>query len=171
MDGTEKYDLSGLSEEQLEELQEEMEDKKEEEMEDNIVLSQELQESYGSPTPEEKYNAHTFLHKSAFESTDTVRTTFLHEGELGRPIFTVRFMLDMEDVANYYLNPILKQLKLDSLRYNAISNYFNEKIRNVTHSGMSNKGFAMNLNVTQKKDMTRKKLKTSNIDNLKGGAK
>lgn len=145
------------------------EDQTEETMEDNLEISQELQDDYGSPEPEAKLSAHSFLHKATFDSQDTVRTTFLESGELGRPLFTVRTMLDLEDIANYYLNPMLKSLNLSPDQNNFIARYFKAKIGNVTDSGMSNKGFAMNLNVTQKKDLTKKR-SSQNIQNLKGGS-
>ncbi|KKN59071.1 hypothetical protein LCGC14_0546260, partial [marine sediment metagenome] len=44
-------------------------------------------------------------------------------------------------------------------------------ILNITDSGMSKEGFAMNLNVTKKMDMLRKKVRVNNIENLKGGKK
>jgi hypothetical protein len=146
-----------------EQMEEEQEDKSDEAMEDQAILPKEIMDGYGSPEQEERMNQHSFLHKAAFASNDTIRTTFLHPEELGRPLFTVRFMMDMEDIAHYYLDPILLEIKK---KYgleitNKIAEYFREKILNITHSGMSNKGFAMNLNVTRRMDMTRKKLKPS----------
>lgn len=161
-------DLTNFSTEELMELKEEMEDEKEEEMENTYDFQQELQDGYGAPEPEQKLNSHSFLHKAAFESNDTVRTTFLQEGELGRPLFTIRTMLDLEDIAVHYINPLLSALSLDK-SHNIIASYFKTKVQNVTDSGMSNKGFAMNLNVTQKKDVTRKKTREGAIQNLKGG--
>lgn len=155
---------------------EEMEDMQsfegDESAEETFMQQQELMEAYGSPEPDERQNAHTFIHKAAFNSNDTVRTTFLNEWELGRPIFSIRFLMDMEDISIYYLAPLLKKLKLDPEKHNSIAAYFREKIKNITDSGMSNKGFAMNLNVTRKMDSTRERLKNQNqIENLKGGVK
>lgn len=170
MDGKSEYDVSSLNMKQLEALQEEIEDQKEEDMEDAQDMTAEMQELYGAPEPEQKHNQHSFLHKAVFDAEDTVRTTFLKQEELGRPLFTLRFMLDMEDVCKYYLDPILKSIKLDPYSTNGIANYFKAKIQNVTHSGMSNGGFAMMMNVTQKKDLTRvKKRENSNTENLKRG--
>ena len=53
---------------------------------------------------------------------------------------------------------------------NGIAHYFGEKTENITASGLSNKGFAMNINVTRKMDATRKRTRDS-IDNLQGGQK
>ncbi len=168
MDGKQSYDLSSLTPVQLEQMQEEMEDAEEEKMEDTMDLSSEMQELYGAPAESQIHNQHTFLAQAA-KARDTVRTTYLSEGELGRPLFSVRFLSDLYDIAKYYLDPILVELKLDPAKYNGIANYFWEKTQNITHSGMSNKGFAMNLNVTQKKDMVRKKVRTIQQNNLKGG--
>lgn len=125
----------------------------EDKAEDQMQLSQEFQEAYGAPEMEEKQNQHSFLHKAAFGAEDTVRTTFLTEGELGRPLFPVRFLLDMEKMARH-----------DNL--DRIADYFAEKVKSITNSGMSNKGFSMNLNVTKRMDMNRKKFRTEDV---KGG--
>lgn len=146
-------------EEYNQKIMEEVEALKQEEMEDGAEdqydLNRELQEAYGYPEAEEKMNTHSFLHKAAFDSKDTVRTTFLHEGELGRPLFTVRFLMDLKDISKYYFDDILKKLGKDSDVENKIANYFEEKLQNITASGMSNKGFVMNLNVTKRVDATR----------------
>lgn len=155
-----------FSDEDLREMEEEQEDKAEDMSEDQFQLSKEVQEAYGSPEPDEKQNQHTFLHKATFDSPDTVKTTFLSESELGRPLFNVRFLLDMHDISKYYLDPILKDLRLEP-QHNGIANYFWEKIQNITGSGMSNKGFSMNLNVTRKMDTVRKRIRDTS--KLKGG--
>lgn len=150
-----------MMQEQMAELQEEQ---SEEAMEDQINIQEQMKELYDAPGIEEKQNAHSFLHKAAFDSIDTVRTTWLSESELGRPLFSVRFLLDMEDIAKNYLDKASKQLGIK----NRIANYFRQKIYNVTDSGMSNKGFAMNLNVTRKMQATKERIK--NIEpQLKGG--
>lgn len=175
MAGNQEYDLNSinsLSPEQQQELVEEMEDQKEDDALDNAEFQQEFQEGYPVPTPDEKHNQHSFLYKAAFETPDTIRTTFLTESELGRPSFSVRFLSDLYDLSKYYLDPILIDLGKDPNKYNGIANYFWEKTQNITHSGMSNKGFAMNLNVTQRKDMTRKRIKSFSKDKdgkFKGG--
>ena len=80
--------------EELEEMEELQEEKAEDATEDNAALNKELQELYGAPEAEEAQNAHSFLHRAAYGSEDTVRTTFLSESELGRPLFNVRFLLE-----------------------------------------------------------------------------
>ncbi len=155
-----------ITPEEIEEYQEEQKIEGEESDEDRLAAQQEFAEAYGSPEPEEKHNQHTFLSK-AVGAKDTVRTTFLSDSELGRPLFSVRFLLDMEDVSRHYLD-------IFAVEYggsNRIADYFLNKVQNITSSGMSNKGFAMNLNVTRKMDTTRTRVK-GNIENLqKGGRK
>jgi len=54
---------------------------------------------------------------------------------------------------------------------NRVSDYFKQKIINITDSGMSNEGFMANLNVTKKMDSVRRKVRDNRIENLKGGKK
>lgn len=140
------------------EMQEEMEDLTEEQQEDSIedseISRREIQEAYGYPEAEPTFNQHTFLANSIKEK-ETEKVTFLQVEELGRPLFSVRFMLDIEDIARHYLDEITLELGLD----NKIAKYFREKINNVCSSGMSNKGFIQNMNVTRKMDTTRKRVK------------
>jgi len=152
-------------EEIMEEVQEMQEEQTEDSELDRMELSQEMQEAYSAPEPEEVQNQASFLHKAAFYSPDTTRTTFLHESELGRPLFSVRFIMELENLSAYYLGELCKELNIE----NKIEEYFHQKRETITSSGMSNKGFAMNLNVTRKIDATRKRTRESSIDNLKGG--
>lgn len=148
---------------------EEIEESQEDAEIDRWMTQQEITDSYPSPESEEKQNQHSFLHKAAFGEIDTVRTTFLSESELGRPLFSIRFMLKMEDIAKYYLDNLIKTLGMNPMKQNKIANYFNADIKNTSDSGMSNKGFAMNLNVTRKMDAVRKRVR--DIPNEKGGNK
>ena len=160
-----------LTEEELEELQEMQEDIAQDTADDQREDTLEWQEAYGSPEPEEKHNQHTFL-SNAVKAEDTTRVTYLDEWELGRPMFSVRFLLDMEDISKFYLDEMVKELSSKGEEINNnIANYFHQKILNITDSGMSKEGFAMNLNVTRKIDMLRKKVRINNIENLKGGKK
>jgi len=156
-----------LTPEQMEELQEEQEELLEEQQEDQFAKQQELAEMYGSPEPEEKQNQHSFLFRSAFGPDNTLRTTFLNEWELGKPMFNVRFLLDMEDISKYYLDDLSEELG----QINRVSNYFKQKIINITDSGMSKDGFTANLNVTKKMDSVRQKVRVNPIDNLQGRKK
>jgi len=148
-----------VEQEILQEMKEQQADDSAEGMFDQMEDTSAWQEAYGAPEPEEKINQHAFIFRSAFDNEDTIKTTFLTEGELGRPLFTVRFLMDMEDLARYYIDPVAKKIGLDPKKDNKIANYFWEKIQNITASGMSNKGFIQNLNVTRKMDMTRKRTK------------
>lgn len=153
------------------EEQEEMQDMQDEVAEDARDDQRDDTEAYGYPEQEERHNQHTFL-SNAVKAQDTVRVSYLDEHELGRPMFSVRFLLDMEDISKLYLDEIALDLSTtDKLVYNNVANYFRQKILNITDSGMSKEGFAMNLNVTKKMDMLRKKVRVNNIENLKGGKK
>ncbi len=75
-----------------------------------------------------------------------MRTTFLTESELGRPLFSVRFLTDLYSNAKHY--------NLDR-----IMDYYWRKIQNITASGLSNKGFGLNIAVTHKRDTTRRRVR------------
>ncbi len=158
-------DEQDITPEEMEEYLEDQKSDAEESDEDRMAAQQQFAEAYGSPEPEEKHNQHTFL-SNAIKSKDTVRTTFLSEQEIGKPLFSVRFLLDMEDVSHHYLDGFAEAFG----GKNRISDYFFNKVQNITDSGMSNKGFAMNLNVTRKMDTTRTRVK-GNIENLQKGGK
>ncbi|KKN69588.1 hypothetical protein LCGC14_0438910 [marine sediment metagenome] len=131
---------------------------------DDIEMNRkEFEEAYGSPEPEPIFNKHAFIDKS-LETLNPEKVTFLTTSELGRPLFNVRFLLDIEDICGYYLDDLFKKYDV----VNKISAYFREKINNISDSGLSNEGFIQTLNVTNKMDMTRKRVK-NNISNLKGG--
>ena len=149
VDATEEEPEEEMDEEELEELKEESEDDDAEYKEDAFIENMDLQEDYPIGEPEEKHTSHFIINK-ALEKGDTIRTTFLTESELGRPIFSVRFYSDLHDDA--------LRLGLDRL-----ADFYWQKIQNITSSGMSNKGFVMNLNVTQKRDMTRRRVKDNNL--------
>ncbi|KKL49762.1 hypothetical protein LCGC14_2312250 [marine sediment metagenome] len=156
-----------LTPEELEELEEMQDEAADDAQEDQLLNTKEFQDAYGSPEPEEKQNQHSFLHKAAFDSLDTLRVTNLNEFELGRPMFNVRFLLDMEDIAKFYLDEMAKILNVP----NKVAEYFHDKISNITDSGMSKDGFTANLNVTKKMDTIRKKVRVNPIENLQGGKK
>lgn len=159
----ETQDLTAEELQEVEELQEDMAEDAEDDRKDQ---DEEWREGYGSPEPEEKQNQHSFLHKAAYGGGDTVRTTFLSQEELGRPLFNVRFLMDLEDISKWYLDSYAKKYGQDGL--NRVSDYFLQKIHNITDSGMSNDGFSMKLNVTKKIDSVRQRVR-GNIDNLQGG--
>ena len=155
-----------LTDEEMLEIEDYQEDLAEDEQEKQLINTKEFQDGYGSPESEEKQNQHSFL-ANAVKMEDTVRVTNLNEFELGRPMFSVRFLLDMEDISKFYLDKMGDDLKIP----NKVSNYFRQKILNITDSGMSKDGFVMNLNVTRKMDTVRKKVRENVIENLQGGKK
>ncbi len=67
--------------------------------EDEVEITQEqaeeLREQLGYPTPEPKFNTHTFLHKVA-TSKDTTKTGNLSVDELGIPELPVRSTKELE---------------------------------------------------------------------------
>lgn len=153
------------TEEEIAQVMQDMETDRLQDIEDDRLLTnQEFQEGFGPGLPDEKHNAHTFLNKATFESPNTLKTTFLSEPELGRPDFSVRFLQSIKTVAEDLINPLAKELDLQ----NGIAHYFKEKIENITSSGMSNKGFSMNLNVTRRMDARRER-SIQNLEPMKGG--
>jgi len=146
MDRKEEHNIN------MEEIEEDMEDQIEEQA-DIQKDTQEDIEDYGYPQADPVYNQHAIISKS-IDNSETLKTTFLSSQELGRPLFSVRFMLDLQKIAEHQDLP-------------RIAKYFEDKIRNITHSGMSNEGFVMNLAVTQKRDTTRKKSSYRDTSGLK----
>ena len=154
-----------LTPELLEEMEDLQRDQSDETREDGVIEDQNWRDAYGAPEPEEKFGQHAFLAKT-LEFTDSERVTFLSESELGNPHFSVRFLLDLEDVSGFYLDTIAKSIGVE----NKIQQYFRDKINNICSSGMSNQGFIQNMNVSRRIDVTRKKVQ-DNIKNLQGGKK
>lgn len=153
-------------------MQEMMEDEQldqlEEQEQDRFENLNQMQDAFGAPEPEEKINQHAFLNKAAFMSPDTVRTTFLSESELGRPLFSVRFLLDMHDISKHYIDNMAEELGFSKNKDNKIAIYFWEKVQNITASGMSYKGFTMNLNVTKRMEATRRRFRAP-VQQAQGG--
>ena len=133
---------------------------------DRVITNQEFQEAYGSPEPEQTFNQHAFL-AGSLDIPDNEKVTYLNLSELGRPLFNLRFLLDLEDICKHYLDPVIIQMGGNPKVDNRIANYFREKIENITSSGMSNKGFAMNLSVTKKMDTMRRRVR--DLPPIQGG--
>ena len=156
-----------ITQEQFEkQMMEEMEDLEADRMydqqEEQIANTQELQEAYSSQGEEQQFNQHTFLANSlGLEEVEKV--TYLGESELGRPLFNMRFLLDIEDISKYYIDDLAAGFNIP----NKIADYFRAKINNIGSSGMSNKGFIQNLNVTRKMDSTKNRIR--NLEQVKGG--
>lgn len=155
------------------ELLEEMEDLQGEDLEEQQLDQGEVTEDfgaqtgYGYPEPEEKMNQHAFISK-AVDMQDLEKVTYLKQEELGRPLFNVRFLLDMEDISKHYLDPLLLKYKITL--GNRISNYFRHKINNICSSGLSNEGFIHTMNITKKMEATRTRMR-GNVENLNMGKK
>lgn len=137
---------------------------------DQFENSMDLNEEYEAPHQEERQNQHSFLHRATFANPDTLKTTYLDREELGKPVFTVRWLLDMESLAEHYLDSLAELYSAGDIKINRISLYFRNKVLNITDSGMSKEGFVLNLNATKRVDINRKRY-TGNIENLKVGSK
>jgi len=158
MEIQEEHTTKEISPDMLDEMEEMQQDKAQDSQEESLLDQMEWQEAYGAPEEVKNHNQHTFLADSLhFASPEKV--TFLDEWELGRPLFNLRFLLDIEDISHYYLDAICKKYKLD----NKIAGYFRDKINNISESGMSKKGFVQNLNVTRKMEATRQRIKNLNL--------
>lgn len=72
-------------------------------------------------------------------------------------------MLDLQKVA---LNEKVITYDKKILTLGKIAEYWNQKILNITNSGMSYEGFTMGLNVTQKREKLRRRA-SANISGLK----
>ncbi len=138
-------------------------DEAQDQQDEQMINTQEFNDGM-MPGQEPQFNQHTFL-AGSLDQDNPEKVTYLSESELGRPLFNMRFLQDIEDVCKHYLDDICKEHGIQ----NKISQYFRAKIQNIADSGMSNKGFIQNMNVTRKVDMTRTRKR--NLDNLKGGKK
>lgn len=150
------------------ELLDEMENLQEDQLQDQQDAQFDAQQEagYGYPEAEEKFNQHTFIDKSVFNSPDIEKVSYLKQEELGRPLFNVRFLLDMEDIAKHYLDPLIKKHNLQMS--NRIADYFRHKINNICSSGLSNQGFIQTINVSKKLDIARTRSRGT-PENLKVG--
>ena len=140
------YDeIAAVATSEEDEVRDEIEDSKDEaeDREDGFGVDEDFANEYGSPTPEELNNQWSII-KNAIDKDDALRTTLLLPEELGRPLFSVRFYMDLKYLSEYYNAPIL-------------SNYFESKVKNITSSGMSREGFIMNLAATRRRETTRKR--------------
>ncbi len=116
------------------------------------------------------HNQHKFLERATFENEDPIRTTFLHAEEAGRPDFSVRFLGSVktaaEQMLDSHIEDVNEKFPKEKPVTNMIANYFAEKIKNITESGMSMEGFNMRLNASKILDTSRTR-NTRSLDNLK----
>ncbi len=139
-----------VTNEDIEEFEEEQaEEKKEEDQELMEELREEDAEAYGVPEPEQKYERFKFL-TEAREMDDTIRTSYLTKSELGFPLFSVRFWLNLE---------LLAALK----KYDILRKYLNDKALVTTHTGLSREGFLMNTAITRRKEGIKSKIKPQEV--------
>lgn len=155
----------------LQKIEDMQEQERIEKEQDRMLEDSQLREGFPmEPSIEEQMNPSAFLHRAAFDEEDTSKTTYLTQQELGKPLFSVRFLMELKNIAHFHLTPIMKEVGLNPEKENRIANYFWDKVQNISNTGLSNEGFAMNLNVTRKMDMTRKKTNENLMQNqVKGG--
>lgn len=135
-----------VTNEDVEDMKEDLlEEQKEEERELLEDMKEEDAEAYGVPEAEEKHDRFKFLTEIR-DGDDTIRTTYLTKTELGVPLFSVRFWLNLQ---------LLAELK----KYKIISDYLYNKALVTTHSGLSREGFLVNTTVTKRKEMTKHRAK------------
>lgn len=148
-------------------LMNEMEDLQADDSQDSqdeqMMNTHEFQDGIGVPEPDQQFNKHSFLF-SSLDQDKLEKVTYFSESELGRPLFNVRFILSIESLAHHHLDLLCYQYGVP----NKIASYFRQKVDDISATGMSNQGFLQKLNVTQKMDMTRKRIR--NLGNLKGGS-
>ncbi len=153
-----------ITPELLEEMEALQQEDAENQRQDGLVDDEAWKEAYGATEPEEKQNQHAFLSK-ALDSESPEKVTFLSQQELGNPHFSVRFLLDLEDISKFYLDEFQEKLGVP----NKLAAYFRAKIDNICASGMSNEGFVQNMNISRKIDISRKRVRDESLKNLKGG--
>lgn len=96
--------------------------------------------SYGSPTPEEKHNVHTFLN-SVMKSKDTTKTGFLTDIELGTTKYAERTYKNLELQS--------KELCNDEIW----AEYFKNKAEILTATSLSRNAKLLSLAVLQRREL------------------
>jgi hypothetical protein len=137
----------------IEDIEEEIELEKEEGLEDEQELRNDLSEDlseedagkYGVPDKEELYDRFKFLTEIR-DLPDTIRTSNLSKGELGMPLFPVRFWLNLE---------LYARIK----GYDLLGAYLHEKAQTTTHTALSKEGFLVNSAITRRRETTRSRIK------------
>lgn len=127
--------------------EQEAEDRLEEELETQRELQEDLSEEdareYGAPEPEQIFERFKFL-TEVRDRDDTIRTGFVNEEELGRPLFPVRFWNNLKAIAKMH-------------NYDIVSKYCRDKALNITSSSLSRDGFLLNTSVTKRKERLKSK--------------
>lgn len=130
--------------------EDEIEDMKEDMMEDDKELQQELtdeeKEAYGVPEPEQTFERFKFL-TEVRDRDDTLRTSYLTKGELGMPLFSVRFWENLKLIAD------LKDKQI-------LAGFLHNKALATTHTGLSREGFLLNTAITKRKEQQKSRTKS-----------
>lgn len=104
-----------ITPEDIAEYQEQMksqeEESRDESIEDQQATSQGFMEALSGSQPQ---NKDAFLHKSAFDTSDTLRTSYLNEFELGRPMFSVRTLLELKNLADHHMSQVVEMINLET---------------------------------------------------------
>lgn len=142
-----------LTEQDLQEYEDEIEDEMEEEKvaatQEEIDLREDLtdDDNPGAPKPDPAFERYKFL-TEARDNSETIRTSFVTKEELGVPLFSIRFWLDLELIAT--------QKKLELLK-----RYLHGKALVTTDTGYSREGFFLNTSITRRRELARNKTKYS----------
>ena len=124
---TEEEEYIMDKEAELAEQQDFMDDMKEEQLEDSML-----------PEQERLLDKYLFLN-NVKESDNTIKTSYLTKTELGKPLFPVRFWMELATYA---------ELK----GYHIVKEYCISKAKNITDTGLSNEGFLLGLVVTKRRE-------------------
>lgn len=137
------------------ELEQEIEDEKADQIEEDNDLREDLIDSQpGVPQQDPSYERFKFL-TEVREIPETIRTSYLTHAELGVPLFSVRFWMNLELIAA-------------QKEYKYLKKFLHEKATVTTTSGLSREGFLMNTAITRRRESSRNKTKYSQeVENVK----
>jgi len=144
-----KEDLEEL-EEYEQDVEEELEDLNADSIEDDMDLKEDLMEDEeaqpGVPQQDPYFDRMKFL-TEVRDQPETVRTSYLTKEELGVPLFSVRFWLNLELIAAQKGYELLKL-------------FLHNKTLATTHSGLSREGFLLNTAITKRRESARNRTKS-----------
>lgn len=110
---------------------------------EEVAVLNEAMKSYGTPTPDEKHNVFTFLHKISI-SDDTTKTGNLTSEEIGTTLYSLR---------------TYKKLQVDSIKLcddEVWADYFKQHGEILPSTSLSKDGFLANLSVLQRREIADK---------------
>lgn len=108
-----------------------------------------LSQTGGTPTADDKYNVHVFLHRIA-TAKDTTKVGNLDSTEVGKPEYPARALKQMA------------LLSLDIIENDGLSKYFEKEAEILTSTSLSKEGFLVRQGTTttrQIADVTKKEKK------------